>query len=226
MKNNLRKAALYEMIVLEIYALGIAAAYMHNSATGMISPRTDGAQLFYYTFMWGNRLLNVLFPLTPVIWVIFCDAQKPFAQAGIATGLSMILPVTCFVVSLLLGGWEGAIFRSYGTYSKITGENNYLPALAFLLNTALIAYGYALLAALLKRRKSPLCLILPIMLYNAAIFCPFEALLCILPQYSYDIVSLIRSPILHIIGIMLAFIVSLALMLPMRYNGEKDVKGT
>ena len=47
MKNNLRKAALCEMIVLGIYALGIAAAYMHNSATGMISPRTDGAQLCY-----------------------------------------------------------------------------------------------------------------------------------------------------------------------------------
>ena len=73
----------------------------------MISPRTDGAQLFYYAFMWGNSLLNVLFPLIPVIWVIFGDAQKPFAQAGIATGLSMILPVTCFCRIIAFGRLGG-----------------------------------------------------------------------------------------------------------------------
>ena len=54
MKNNLRKAALCEMIVLGIYALGIAAAYMHNSATGMISPRTDGA-LVLFSGLWNSE---------------------------------------------------------------------------------------------------------------------------------------------------------------------------
>ena len=54
MKNNLRKAALYEMIVLGIYALGIVTAYMHNSATGMTSAQTDGG-LVLFSGLWNSE---------------------------------------------------------------------------------------------------------------------------------------------------------------------------
>ena len=228
------KSKPFWLSILSIIFSSIITLYVNKDAISEIS--VGYFDLFYYSFISGNFILNSIFPVFSIasVYHILTRENRYFRIRKDILNISIIsclIYLVSFSIMLsifsLFSIHSDNSFSLIGIYQSLCNGSRNLFIVYFVLNTFLLSITYSLLSYAIKyKAKYMNCnyIIIPIIIYNAFLFNPnliiTRNIIDFVPTYSYD-VEIGRTPLSHFISIGLVIAIAIIILLYKEYAINK-----
>jgi hypothetical protein len=215
----------YLLVCIFMILSGVISFYINKS---MISDRIrTGDEMFYYSFVSGNNILNTMFPVTCVVVNTNRTGKNSLSDALKRSSFVLISHIASFVMYYCIciikrGSFhvEPELTGTLGVMTEIF-KINYL--LIFIVNSLLLCLTYSMLSYALYKENKIGFLVYPMVIYHLYMYSIVSFnnhfLDSMIPLSAFNLTMISRDPWAHLISIMIILIAAAAAI---KFRGKKD----
>ena len=215
------------------------ASIKSNEVYGMILDGRVGIyDGLYYSYVYGNFILNAVFPLFPIFAcrkiLIKKNYKNDAKRACTLSLLSCMIFILAFFVTYLYFRFfataPSQVIAITGTFSPFCGNSVSRLFLYFFLNTLIVSISYILLGWAISygsKHESVDFMLIPLIVYHIVMFIPFEIpnefLANALTFIQYNVGTITKPLSAHIVSILVVYMLFIGIYMYKKRKIKKEI---